>query len=132
VLNISRIEDQATLTSGNSIQHLIIEGESIRNEAGYTQLKLPLRKGQTWPGPSGPVRVTDAHIGIQVEAGSYTDCVQTEEQTQATVEIRTTRSVYCPNVGLVSLEVVADSGGVLTRETAKLRYFGPKIDINDL
>jgi hypothetical protein len=133
VLNISRPdEEHATLTTGNSIQHLIIEGETIRNEAGHTQLKLPLIKGQSWPGPSGPVRVTAVKVAIQVEAGSYTDCIQTEEQTQATVEVRTTRSIYCPNVGLVSLEVESDSGGVLTRETAKLRYFGPKIDINDL
>jgi hypothetical protein len=132
VLTIKREGDRATLSTGNSIQQLQIRDDAILNDAGYYHIKLPISTGTTWPGSSGPVRVTNAHRSIEVEAGKFSDCIETEEQTQATVEVRTTRSVYCPGVGLVSLEVEADSGGVVTRESAKLRYYGAKINIDDL
>lgn len=132
VLNVTRTGDRATLSTGNNIQRVQIRNDAILNDAGYYHIKLPISAGTTWPGSSGTVRVINAHREIQVEAGNFSDCVETEEQTQATVEVRTTRSVYCPGIGLVSLEVEAESGGVVTRETAKLRYYGAKVNINDL
>jgi hypothetical protein len=132
VLSVEREGNEATLSAGNNVQHLEIQTQSIRNRSGHYHMKLPLTLGSSWQGQSGQVKVTQVELSITVEAGQYRDCVETQEQTQATVEVRTTRAVYCPNVGLVSLEVESQVGTSVARETAKLRYFGPKIDINAL
>jgi hypothetical protein len=132
VVEVARADDRATLKSGLRTQRLEILPLAIRNEEGFYQLKMPLSVGNSWQGQVGEVHITRTDVAIQVEAGSYTQCVETEERTQATVQLRTTHAVYCPNVGLVSLEVEAKSAVAVDRESAKLRYFGPKIDINAL
>lgn len=129
---VARHDETATLTSGDLVQHLTIRSNGVYNEAGHYVVKLPMKVGAEWSGQSGVVRVVRAGQKVETGAGKFVECVVTREETQGTVEIRTVETTFCPNVGLVRLEVQALGEQVTAVELATLQYYGPPIDVNAL
>lgn len=132
ITKVGRDDDTATLTSGDRVQHLTIRNDGVYNEAGYYVVLAPMSKGLEWNGQSGLVRVIEVGKRVETGAGKFTDCAVTSESTQGTVEIRTVEMTFCPNVGLVELNVRAESDRVTAVERATLEYFGPPIDVDAL
>lgn len=129
---VARQDETATLTSGDLVQHLTIRSDGVYNEAGHYVVKLPMKLDAEWSGQSGVVRVVRVGQKVETGAGKFVECVVTREETQGTVEIRTVETTFCPNVGLVRLEVQALGEQVTAVELATLQYYGPPIDVNAL
>lgn len=92
-------------------------------------LKAPLAVGATWRGEEGAtVRVTAVDAIVEVPAGKFVGCVETVEERDGDARRRVT-TVFCPDVGIVKLEVEASAGGEHALERAVLRSFGPAIDL---
>ena len=69
---------------------------------------------------------------METGAGKFVQCIVTREVTQGTVEVRSVETTFCPNVGLVRLEVQALGETLTEVEVATLQYFGPPVDIDAL
>jgi hypothetical protein len=132
ITKVARDEASATLTSGDRVTHLTVRGDGIYNDSGYYLLKLPLKVGAEWSGQRGIIAVVRAGQSVKTGAGEFVDCIVTREVTQGTVEIRTVETTFCPNVGLVRLEVQALGEELTEVELATLQYYGPPIDVNTL
>lgn len=117
--------DLAELRVAGRIQQLYVERDGIRHAAGGYLLKAPLSVGARWQGQFGTVTVTSMDRAIKLDSGSYTGCLETVEE----VPGKKATTLYCPDVGMVSLEVVGQSGGDLGVERAVLKYYGPKVDL---
>lgn len=88
-------------------------------------LEGPLVAGQTFPGEhGGRTRITSTDAAIEVPAGRFVRCVETVEERGGDAPARY-RTVYCPGVGVVALEVEAGDAG----EHAVLRSYGPPVAI---
>ena len=94
---------------------------------GAYVLKAPFSLGAQWSGEHGSdIRITSVDRAIQVPAGSFVGCLETVE----TLAERRTTTIYCPEVGIVSLEVEAPrQGGGRALERAVLRSFGAPVDL---
>lgn len=132
ITKVARSDETATLTTGERVTRLTVRGDGIYNDSGYYLLKLPLKVGAEWSGPRGVVSVVRVGQAVETGAGKFTGCVVTREVTQGTVEIRTAETTFCPNVGLVRLEVKALGAALTQVELATLQYYGPPIDVNAL
>lgn len=132
ITKVARTDAAATLTTGDRVTHLTVRGDGIYNDSGYYLLKLPLRMGAQWSGQRGVVAVVRDGQTVETGAGKFVECVVTREVTQGTVEIRTVEMTFCPNVGLVRLEVKALGEELTDVEVATLQYYGPPIDVNAL
>lgn len=132
ITKVARHDETATLTSGDLVQHLTIRSDGVYNEAGHYVVKLPMKVGAEWSGQSGVVSVVRVGQAVETGAGKFVDCAVTREVTQGTVEIRTVETTFCPNVGLVRLEVQALGEELTAVELATLQYYGPPIDVNAL
>ncbi len=132
VTKVSRDDASATLTSGERVVRLTVRSDGIYNESGHYVLKLPLVKGAEWSGQSGVVSVVRDGQTVETGAGKFVQCIVTREVTQGTVEVRSVETTFCPNVGLVRLEVQALGETLTEVEVATLQYFGPPVDIDAL
>jgi hypothetical protein len=65
---------------------------------------------------------------VTTPAGKFQHCLETLEES---AEKRAT-TVFCPDVGMVLLEVEGLTAEALGKETARLRAYGPKIDVSTL
>jgi hypothetical protein len=132
ITKVARTDEAATLTTGERVTRLTVRGDGIYNDSGYYLLKLPLKVGAEWSGQRGVVSVVRVGQSVETGAGKFVECVVTREVTQGTVEIRTVETTFCPNVGLVRLEVTALGEELTEVELATLQYYGPPIDVNAL
>jgi hypothetical protein len=132
VTKVARKDASATLTSGARVVQLTVRSDGIYNESGHYLLKLPLKVGSAWSGQSGVVTVVLDGQTVETAAGKFVQCIVTREVTQGTVELRSVESTFCPNVGLVRLEVKALGKELTEVEVATLQYFGPPVDIDAL
>lgn len=130
VVEVSRTGELVELKTGTRTRRLQVTPQAISDlsRGGYV-LKAPLDLGATWEGQSGAIQVTAVDQAVQVKAGSFTGCLVTLEEIQATAVLRQTETTFCPNVGIVSVHVRAVSGDSVTGEIARLRSYGEKIDI---
>ena len=88
-------------------------------------LEGPIVAGQTFPGEhGGRTRITTTDATVEVPAGRFARCVETVEERGGDAPARY-RTVYCPGVGMVSLDV--EAGGV--GERAVLQSHGPPVAI---
>jgi hypothetical protein len=117
------------LSIGGRIQRLQIASDGIRHATGGWLLKAPLTVGAHWKGSFGEVRVTSLDHAIEVPAGRFAGCLETVEETKTPVEKRAT-TVFCPDVGIVMLQVEGMVEGEYGLERAALRSYGPRVDIN--
>lgn len=120
----------AVLTVGGKGQRLELVPEGIRLASGGWLLKAPLSQAATFKGQFGTVVVSATDKTVKVPAGSFSGCVETVEESVAVRKRVTT--VFCPDVGIVSLEAEGSLGDDYGRERALLRSHGPAVDINAL
>lgn len=114
------------LTVAGRRRRLELSGDAIRLASGGTALKSPLKVGKEWRGAAGPVRVTGDAAAVTVPAGTFEGCLITEESSSSGSQ--TTTTTYCPGVGIVKLEVEAQTEQGYARELAELEAWGPGVD----
>jgi hypothetical protein len=115
------------LDDGGSVQRLYVEGSDLRHATGGYLLRGPLQQGATFRGRFGQVMITRTNVTVKVPAGSFTGCLETEEATPAKDKRATT--VFCPDVGMVTLVVEGNTGLDVTTVRFVLRSFGPAVDL---
>jgi|GEM_PF-1721742 len=126
VMQVRRPHDnRIELDVAGKIRRLEAKAEGVSIATGGWLLKQPITVGATFQGLSGRVTVVGIDRTLDVPAGHFTKCVETEEVTSATV----TRTVFCPGVGITKLVIEGNLNGEPRRETAELRFRGPRIDI---
>ncbi|MFO0614386.1 MAG: hypothetical protein U0414_17495 [Polyangiaceae bacterium] len=88
-------------------------------------LKAPLVEGTSWLGArGGQIRIVNAHATVAVGAGTFVECVVTEEKRGGDFPKDVT-STYCPDVGLVELSIKSPAAV----ERASLKQFGPPVNL---
>lgn len=120
--------NQAVLVVGGKSQRLEIEKQGIRLTTGGWLLKAPLAVAAQFKGQFGQVVIRSTDAEVQVPAGRFTGCVETIEESAAVRKRVTT--VFCPDIGIVSLDAEGTIGDEFGRERAVLRSYGPRVDIN--
>lgn len=113
------------LNVAGKIRRLEATPEGVSIATGGWLLKQPFTVGATFRGLSGPVKVVGINRQLEVPAGHFTNCVETEEVTSTTV----TRTTFCPGAGIVKLVIDGKLNGEPRREIAELHFHGPRIDI---
>jgi hypothetical protein len=113
------------LDIGGKIRRLDLTSDGVKIVEGGWLLKKPLEVGATFTGQNGPVRVKSIHTAIDVPAGHFTDCVETEEVSPAARTLTT----FCPLVGIALLDVESMSVSNPERVTARLKAHGPRVDV---
>ena len=88
-------------------------------------LKGPLEAGTSWLGAQGgQIRIADVHARVSVPAGTFVECIVTEEKRAGDFPKDVT-TTYCPDVGIVELSI--KSAGALQKAT--LKSYGPPVDL---
>ncbi|MEM9696654.1 MAG: hypothetical protein AAGA56_29200 [Myxococcota bacterium] len=122
------VATEGVLVTGGRRKTFHFEGEGIREGSSLGAafvLRPPLEVGRTWRGThGGTVEVTGVRVTARVPAGLYDGCISTVERRGGDVRLQV-NTVYCPDVGIVSLEVFG--GGRMER--AELVSYGPPIDL---
>lgn len=117
----------AELRTGTSTTALRVAPDGIVREPQHTYLlRWPVELGAKWPtSPGASLEVTAVDQKVTVEAGSFEGCIETTERFGGD-EAKVIRTVFCPEVGPVTLEATALGleGGAVTQR-ATLRAFGP-------
>jgi hypothetical protein len=113
------------LDVAGKVRRLEVKPEGIAIATGGWLLKQPFTVGATFQGLNGVVTVVSTDRTVDVPAGHFTNCVETEEKTATTV----TRTDYCRGTGITRLVIEGDVNGELRREVANLRFHGPRIDL---
>jgi len=122
--------NQAVLTVGGKAQRLDIDKQGIRLANGGWLLKAPLEVAAQFRGQFGQVVVRSIDAVVDVPAGRFTGCVETIEESPAVKKRVVT--VFCPDIGIVSLDAEGSVGDDYGRERALLRSYGQRVDINEL
>jgi hypothetical protein len=130
VMSVTRPRaERADLTVGGRIQRLELRPDGIAIVTGGYILKTPLKAGVTWKGQFGQVTLTAVDAMAEVPAGHFVGCVQTVEEAVSRTASKKVTSTFCPDVGLVSLDVEAVGDEGLAHERAVLRSFGKPVDL---
>ena len=119
------------LRMGSRTERLQTVPDGISYVDGGYLLKAPLTVGSTWRSRTGMVRVDATDQSVSVPAGKFEGCLRTVEESRDTSLSRKVSQVYCPHVGLVSVEVEGMTAEGPNRETALLRSFGPRVDLTN-
>lgn len=115
------------LNIGGRIRRLDLTADGVKIVEGGWLLKKPLEVGATFPGQNGPVRVKSIHTAIDVPAGHFKDCVETEEIGPAAHTLTT----FCPLAGITLLDVESMSVTNPERVVARLKAYGPRVDVGN-
>jgi hypothetical protein len=113
------------LDVGGKIRRLDLTDEGVKIVEGGWLLKKPLEVGATFPGQNGQVRVSSIMRSVDVPAGHFKECVETEETGPGTRTVTT----YCPLVGITLLEVESLAVSNPERVIARLKAHGPRVDL---
>jgi hypothetical protein len=113
------------LKVGGKTRRLDLLKDGVRVVESGWLLKRPLEVGATFTGQYGTVKVTRVNLTVVVPAGKFEGCVETEETTGTS----RTMTRFCPTIGITELEVEALSTDAPGREIAKLKSFGPLVDL---
>jgi hypothetical protein len=108
---------------------LDISTAEVRFSDGGVLLAAPLRRGAVWQGREGRVEVMAVGVRVEVPAGRYSGCLETRETSDPTGYSATITTVYCPDVGVVRLEVEGSTGEDILHEVAELTSYGPRVDL---
>jgi hypothetical protein len=130
VLQITRPRaGSVEIHDGGNTTRLELAPDGVRYVTGGYWLKTPFALGACWQGRSGKVCVSRLDQAMRVPAGNFTGCLETLEQTASLSRVKT---VFCPHVGMVSLDAENDQGGEYQRVIARLKSYGPRVDIANL
>ena len=113
------------LNVAGKIRRLEAKPEGVSIATGGWLLKQPFTVGATYQGLSGQVTVTAVNRALDVPAGHFTNCVETQESTSTT----TTTTTFCPGTGIAKLTIEGKVNGESRREIAELRFKGPLVDL---
>jgi hypothetical protein len=131
IVQISRPrKGRADLRMGSRTERLELRPDGIAYLEGGYLLKGPISAATTWRSKTGTVHVANLDAKVTVPAGEFNGCLRTVEETREPGVERTVTSVFCPHVGLVSLDVEGASDVGRQRETAVLKSFGPRVDVS--
>jgi len=131
MLRVSRPRpDRVELNDGGQVQRLDVDPNGISHATGGYLLKTPLATGATFPGRFGTVTITKTEVSVQVPAGKFAGCLETEEAAPGGQGKATT--VFCPDVGIVSLDVESVADGEYGRIRLVLRSHGAAVDVDAL
>jgi len=104
---VGRTADLAVVKNVNdSISYAILPDGIARQEGaalGDFLLRVPVRKGATWPVQSGEAKVVETGASVTLPSGTYRDCAVVEEIRRA--PDRVTRTTYCRGTGPVEIEM---------------------------
>ena len=117
----------AGLDIGGKKRRLTVQSDGIRQAEGGYLLKLPIQLGASWLGRLGQVRVTAVEQIIDVPAGRFVGCFTTEEST-SNKRVSTT---FCPDVGMVAMDLEGMVDGDYARQTVRLVSFGQHVDLGE-
>jgi hypothetical protein len=128
VFEISRPRpDLAELSvAGQVRKRYYLEPGAVRSAQGGYLLKSPLAANAEWQGDDGRVRVTAVNQDVAVPAGKFSGCVQTVEEAKMPAASRTTTTMFCPGVGITTLQIEAEQAGTSVLQRLTLKSFGPR------
>jgi hypothetical protein len=121
--------NRAEIRVAGRVRMLDISTAEVRFSDGGVLLAAPLRRGAVWQGREGQVEVTAVQMRVEVPAGRYSGCLETRETSNPTGHFATITTVYCPDVGVVRLEVEGSTGDDILHEVAELMSYGPRVDL---
>jgi hypothetical protein len=102
-----RAGDTAIVQAGDQRISYALGPEGIARREGLRTsdflLRSPIRAGASWPIEGGQAKVAEVGKVVTVPGGTFPNCATVEEN--RTNPDRVTRTVYCANVGPVSIEV---------------------------
>ena len=119
--------ESASLSVAGRSDALVIDFRGIRHSLGGYLLKEPLKQGSKFIGRFGDVTIARENLSIKVPAGHFQNCLETVEESLRPPKRAT--SVYCPNVGLVSLIVEAQTDAAVGRLQAELLQYEKRVDL---
>jgi hypothetical protein len=132
LLTLQVVRTDAThvqLRGGSTVRHLTLKEDAISDAGGGELLKSPLQLGASWVGLAGPVKITQLDVAIEVPAGKFHDCLNTEEFAADATTERSVVTTWCQGVGMVQFVVRHQSDQGEDVMVAKLRFHGPKIEL---
>ncbi len=112
--------------AGQVRKRYYFEPGGVRSGQGGYLLKSPLSVNSEWTGDDGKVRVTGVAQSVDVPAGKFSGCIQTVEQAQLAAATRTTTTVFCPGVGITTLQIEGEQDGTSVLQRLQLKSFGPR------
>jgi hypothetical protein len=123
----------AVLSQGGQTLSMRVAKDGIVREPSHAYLlKWPVILGDKWAGKDGAqLEVTKVDEKVLLEAGSFEGCVETTERFGGD-EARAVRTVFCPEVGPVIVEVrslVVVPGEVPPALVGRLQAYGPAMDL---
>jgi hypothetical protein len=128
ILRVNRPRPELVELIGARIERLDLTPDAVAYATGGYLLKAPLAVGASWRGRMGTVRVVSADKQLEVPAGRFSGCLETVEEAAAQKARVTT--VFCPDVGIVSIDAEGEIDGAYDKESARLRYHGPAVDLS--
>jgi hypothetical protein len=129
VLNVLRVvrkePGKGALRASNAERVFTIAPDAITRVGGGLVLKAPLQLGTQFSGDhGGATSIEEVDVTVEVPAGTYKECIRTVEKPSATYPA-TTRTTFCPNVGIVRLEVQSAEA----TEAMELQSYGDPVKI---
>jgi hypothetical protein len=128
VFEISRPRPELAELSvaGKVRKRYYFEPGGVRSGQGGYLLKAPLAANAEWQGDDGRVKVTAMNQSVDVPAGKFAGCVQTVEEAKLANATRTTTTVFCPGVGITTLQIEGEQAGTSVLQRLSLKSFGPR------
>lgn len=121
--------NRAELRVGSRVERLDLDPLGVAYAEGGYLLRQPLSLGSTWRSKAGSVRVDGVDVAVSVPYGDLRGCVRTVEESALRGAARRVASTYCPDVGLVLLDVEATSDAGHQHELVKLKTYAPRVDL---
>lgn len=116
---------RGSLKGTSSTRDFTVTANSIDRVGGGTVLKLPLKEGTAFVGDhGGRTSIVETELSVDVAAGHYAHCLRTEEEPTPIFSAKT-RTTFCPDVGVVRLEVSSGE----RNETIELQSYGDPVTI---
>jgi hypothetical protein len=128
VFEISRPRPELAELSvaGQVRKRYYFEPGGVRSAQGGYLLKSPLGANAEWQGDDGKVKVTAVDQSIDVPAGKFSGCIRTVEEAKLAAATRTTTTVFCPGVGITTLQIEGEQEGTSVLQRLTLKSFGPR------
>jgi hypothetical protein len=128
VFEISRPRPELAELSvaGQVRKRYYFEAGGVRSAQGGYLLKAPLAANAEWQGDDGRVKVTAINQNVAVPAGKFAGCIQTVEEAKLAAATRTTTTVFCPGVGITTLQIEGEQEGTSVLQRLSLKSFGPR------